>query len=77
MTLETLAANAHVYLRGDPGPLETTLEVSDVAGRLLDMQEAKRGAAGPVFVRLPMPDGREALVSPSAVAAIVPPPEGD
>jgi hypothetical protein len=73
MTLDTLAVNAHVYLTGDPGPLETTLAVGEVAARLLDMHDAhKRGELA--FIRLPMPDGREALVTPAAVAAIIPPP---
>ena len=76
MTLDTLATNAHVYLMGDPGPLETTLAVEEVSARLLDMHDAQK-QGDLAFIRLPMPDGREALVAPAAVAAIVPPPEDD
>jgi len=64
---------AHVFLEGDPGPLPTLLAVEQVAALIYDAEQS-----GVRWVRLPLSDGREALVRPDVFAAIVPaPPDED
>lgn len=65
--VEQGTATTHVYLEGDPGPVVTTHSVERVAAAI----EQSVTLGGP-WVRLPMPDGREALIRERVVVAIVP-----
>jgi hypothetical protein len=61
------ATVTHVYLEGDSGPVGTTLSVEAVATAIEDVRTLR----GP-WVRLPMPDGREALLRERVIVAILP-----
>lgn len=61
------SASTHVFLEGDSGPLPSCLVPEQVAALIFDVEES-----GASWVRLPLSDGRVALVRPQAFAAIVP-----
>jgi hypothetical protein len=64
---DTQPAAAHVYLEGDPSPLGSSLAVEQIAALIFDAEES-----GVRWVRVPLVDGREALVRPTVFAALVP-----
>lgn len=70
MSVETAHVASHVYLAGDPGPIECTLEPAVVTALV-------EGRLGARWLRLPLPDGREAYVEPSAICAVLPPSDDD
>jgi hypothetical protein len=71
---QTTQPTVGVFLQGDPAPLETNLTVEQVAALIGDVGTDPHRCA---FIRIPSTDGREALVRPHAIVAIVPSNEDD
>ncbi len=62
---ETCERTTAVYLVGDAVPVITTLTIDEVVALIQDMAMAP-------FLRLPIADGKQALIRPAAIAAIMP-----
>lgn len=72
MNTDQAKAICYIYLKNDPAPLGTSLKIDQVVNLINEMREI-----GSKWCRIPLCDGRDALIDPVIVGAIVPAPEDE